>query len=227
MKARADWVHPQVERRPPFPDSLRHEEHSARPLANRSLQPTAAPGAAGNVRAMRRAHATRREQLAELPGVVGWFDLEDVAFDAEAGCVVVPFRVLDEAVLVEAPPGLVRRLLRRSGDRYATWRRWLFLIYGAVDLEIVEGGFPENRPCDFLEVDFDPEESEVSIYCDGSWDVVSAQVERIDVVVEETSVHVGWGLVYPRVGDLILGGDGVVLATPPPGSLPIDSGSRS
>jgi hypothetical protein len=28
---------------------------------------------------MRRAHATRREQLAELPGAAGWFDLEDVA----------------------------------------------------------------------------------------------------------------------------------------------------
>ena len=182
--------------------------------------------AAGNVLAIRRLHATNREQLAELPGAVGWFDLEDIAFDAESGCVVVPFRVLDEdAIVVETPPGLIRRLLRRSGDRYAAWRRWLFLIHGAVGLEIEEGAFPELRPCDFLQVDYDPEDSTVDIYCDGSWDVVSAKVERIDVVVEETPERVGWGLVYPRVGDYILGGDGFVFATPPRGWRRIDPGS--
>src|SRR5215208_4786499 len=167
------------------------EANSARRRSECRWQAIAAL-AAGNVRAVRRVHATRREQLAELPVGHGWFDLEDVGFDAESGCVVVPFRVLDEAVVVEAPPGLVRRLLRRSGDRYASWRRWLLLIHGAVDLEITKG-FPERRPCDFLEVDFDPEESEVAIYGDWSWDVVSAQVERIDVVVEETSERLGWG----------------------------------
>jgi hypothetical protein len=168
---------------------------------------------------MRRARATSREQLAELP-LDGWFDLDDVAFDVESSRVVVPFRVYDEAVVVEAPPRLARRLLRRSGDRYASWRRRLLLIYGAVDLDIAEVRPGEREPCDFLEVDFDPEDSTVDIYCDGSSDVVSAQVQRIDVVVEETPERLGWGRLEPSR-------DNAVLPAPPPGSRPIDPGSRS
>jgi len=48
----------------------------------------------------------------------------------------VPFRVPDDAVIVEAPPGRVRRLLRRPSDRYSPWRRWLLHINRAVALEI-------------------------------------------------------------------------------------------
>src|SRR5215208_2187501 len=129
---------------------------------------------------MRRAHATSREQLQALP-LGGWFDLEHVAFDAESSRVVVPFRVVDEAVVIQAPPGLGRRVLRRADNRYSPWRRWLLLICGAVDLDIAELRPGEREPCDFLEVDFAPEDSTIDIYCDGSSDVVSVQVQRIDV----------------------------------------------
>jgi hypothetical protein len=127
----------------------------------------------------------------------------------------VPFRVPDDAVIVEAPPGRVRRLLRRPSDRYSPWRRGLLHINRAVALEIHTHSRGEDvGPCDFLEVDFDPEDSTVDIYGDSSPAIVSVCVESIDVVVEETSKRVGWRQEDARVS-------GVVLPAPPPGSRPI------
>ena len=58
-------------------------------------------------------------------------------------------------------------------------------------------------------------DSEVVITCDYPFFAgVSARVERIDVVVEETAEQLGWGRVEPW-------GDAAVLAAPPPGSRPI------
>jgi hypothetical protein len=163
---------------------------------------------------MRRAHATSPGQLATLP-LGGVFDPNDIAFDAERACVVVPFRETDDEGVVAAPRALRDLLRLRSRERYAPWRRWLLIIYGALEYEIDSD--PENAeiPWDFLDVSFDSEYSEVVITCDGpSLTGVSARVERIDVVVEETAEQLGWGLVHPRW-------DAAVLAAPPPGSRPI------
>ena len=162
---------------------------------------------------MRPAHANSPEQLAEL-SLGGLFDLEDIFFDAERACVVVPFRDDDEAVVVEAPWTLSHALRwgLRSRKRYAALRRWLVTIFGAVGPAEVHGR-DENLagPHDVLEVYFDAEDSEVCILTDGSWITVCVPVQRIDVVVEETPEHVGWGMVHPHQ-------DGVVHAAPPPGS---------
>jgi hypothetical protein len=174
-----------------------------------------------NVRAMRRAHATSPEQLATLPVGLGLFDPNDIAFDADGSCVVVPFRETDdEAGVVEAPRAL-RDLLRfRSRERFAPWRRWHLVIYGALDFEIDYDPWNADLPWDFLEVSFDSEYGEVVIGCDYPFFAgVSARVERIDVVVEETAELLGWGRVHPRR-------DAAVLAAPPPGSRPI-GGMRS
>jgi len=171
---------------------------------------------------MRRAHATSPEQLATLP-LGGLFDPNDIAFDAEASCVVVPFRDTDDkAGVVEAPRALRDLLRLRSRERYAPWRRWLLVIYGALGFEIYTD--PEDRDMppawDFLEVSFDSEDSEVVIDCDYPFFAgVSVRVERIDVVVEETAERLGWGRVHPW-------SDAAVLAAPPPGSRPIN-GLRS
>jgi hypothetical protein len=160
---------------------------------------------------MRPAHATSPEQLEELP-LGGWFDLDDIVFNAERGCVVVPFREIDNAVVVEAPWTFSHALRWgvRSRSCYTAWRRWLVIIFGAIgpaEYDAVDLAGPH----DVLGVEFDAEESEVVIFTDGSWITVSVPVQRIDVVVEETREHVGWGLVDPYT-------DGVVHPAPPPGS---------
>ena len=142
-------------------------------------------------------------ELIEECTAVGWFELDDVAFDAEGTCVVVPFRRLDyEAGVVEAPRTLRDLLRLRSPARYAPWRRWLLVIHGAVGCEVDRhtGHEDAQGPWDFLEVAFDSESSEVVILTDEPWASVSVHVQRIDIVIEETAEHVGWGLVYPRVG---------------------------
>jgi hypothetical protein len=102
------------------------------------------------------------------------------------------------------------------------------VIHGAIELEVHRhpGHEDAEGPWDFLDVTFDSESWEVMIFTDEPWASVSARVERIDIVVEETAEHAGWGLLHPRVGNLILGGDGRVLPAPPPGSRPVKPGTR-
>src|SRR5215218_11023756 len=92
------------------------------------------------------------------------FELDDIVFDAERACVVVPFRVVDNAVVVEAPWTLSHPLRwgLRSRQHYAAWRRWLVLIFGAVG-PAESSGYDLAGPHDVLEVEFDAEESEVVI----------------------------------------------------------------
>jgi hypothetical protein len=72
-----------------------------------------------------------------------------------------------------------------------------------------------ESPWDFRGASFDSEDSEITITCDSPFfGGVSARVERIDVVVEETAELLGWRRVHPRR-------DAAVLAAPPPGSRPI------
>jgi len=143
------------------------------------------------------------------------FELDDIVFDAERACVVVPFRDVDDAVVVEAPWTLSHALRwgLRSRQHYAAWRRWLVLIFGAVG-PAESSGYDLAGPHDVLEVEFDAEESEVVIFTDGSWITVSVPVQRIDVRVEETHEHLGWGRVNTY-------SDGVVQPAPPPGSRAI------
>jgi hypothetical protein len=70
---------------------------------------------------MRRAHAVSPDQMEpinEWTGL-GWFDLDDVAFGAEARRVVVPFRLLDEEAGVVEAPRTLRDLLHRRRLRVA------------------------------------------------------------------------------------------------------------
>jgi hypothetical protein len=196
-------------------------------LPRRCLQADAAL-TAGNVLAMRRAHATGPDQLELINEctALGWFELDDVTFDSERACVILPFRLDDEEAGVVVAPRELSHFARRWGyrgrDWYAPWRCWLLLIHGAVGLEIHRhtGHEDAQGPWDFLNVTFDSEDSEVVIFTDEPWASVVARVERIDVVVEETAEHFGWGLVNPC-------SDGVVHPAPPPGSRRINRRSRS
>jgi hypothetical protein len=140
-------------------------------------------------------------------------------------CVVLPFRVHDEEAGLVAAPRTLSHFLGwrlRSRDWYAQWRPWLLLIHGAVGLEVDRhtGDEDAEGPWDFLEVEFDSEASEIVVLTDEPWASVSARVERIDVVAEETAEYLGWGLVDPW-------SDSVVHLGPPPGSRPINRRSRS
>jgi len=159
---------------------------------------------------MRPAHASSPGQLAELFDCEGWFDLDDIVFDPERACVVMPFREVDTAVVAKAPWSLSHASGLRGRDYYAAWRRWLLIIHGAVGPAEYHGQ-DLTGPHDVLAVEFDAKESEIWIHTDGSWLTVSVPVQRIDVIVEETPEHVGWGLVNPYE-------NGVVHPVPPPKS---------